>query len=39
VSDAIVRHDHAGDGYITQKQMKKVIDNYVLPTSDEHFSS
>ncbi|OWF48504.1 EF-hand calcium-binding domain-containing protein 6 [Mizuhopecten yessoensis] len=38
VSGAIVDFDHKDKGYITQQQMKKVIDDYVLPISDQHFS-
>ncbi|XP_069133814.1 EF-hand calcium-binding domain-containing protein 6-like isoform X1 [Argopecten irradians] len=38
VSGAIVDCDHKDQGYITQEQMKRVIDNYVLTISDEHFS-
>ena len=37
VSSALVDYDYKGDGHVSQKKLKKVIDNYVLPVADEHF--
>ena len=37
VSSALVDYDYKGDSHISHKNLKKVIDNYVLPVADEHF--
>lgn len=39
VSAALLDYDFKGDGYISPKNLKKVIDNFVLPVSDEHFQN
>ena len=37
MSSALVDYDYKGDSHISHKNLKKVIDNYVLPVADEHF--
>ncbi|XP_053398276.1 EF-hand calcium-binding domain-containing protein 6-like [Mercenaria mercenaria] len=39
VSAALLDYDYKGNGHISHKNLRKVIDNYVLPVSDEHFQS
>lgn len=37
VSAAIMAADSKGDGYISIPKMKSIIDNCVLPVSEDHF--
>ncbi|XP_076466442.1 EF-hand calcium-binding domain-containing protein 6-like [Babylonia areolata] len=37
VAENLMRYDSEGKGYITPKQMKRVIDRQVLPVSEDHF--
>ncbi|KAL3881564.1 hypothetical protein ACJMK2_027990 [Sinanodonta woodiana] len=39
VSNALMDYDYKGDGHISLTNLKKVIDNYVMPISSEHFMS
>ncbi|KAL4233424.1 EF-hand calcium-binding domain-containing protein 6 [Mactra antiquata] len=39
VSSALLDYDMKQNGFISHRNLKKVIDNYVLPVSDEHFQS
>lgn len=37
VSSALMSYDAKGEGKISPTKLKKVLDTYVLPTSDSHF--
>ncbi|ESO84984.1 hypothetical protein LOTGIDRAFT_236027 [Lottia gigantea] len=37
VSDAIIYYDHSEEGFISPTNLKRVLNKYVLPISDEHF--
>ncbi|XP_052809717.1 EF-hand calcium-binding domain-containing protein 6-like isoform X2 [Mya arenaria] len=39
VSSALLDYDYKNDGHISHRNLKKVLDNYVLPVSDEHLQS
>ncbi|KAL8588470.1 hypothetical protein ACOMHN_054049 [Nucella lapillus] len=38
VAENLMLYDTAGKGYVTPRQMKRVIDRQVLPVSDDHFA-
>ncbi|XP_046566155.1 EF-hand calcium-binding domain-containing protein 6-like [Haliotis rubra] len=37
VAEAIIYYDHRAEGVISPVNLKRVIDHYVLPVSEEHF--
>ena len=37
IQRAMMSFDFSGDGFITIEDLKAVIDNFVLPTTDEIF--
>jgi len=39
VSSALMDYDFKNNGHISHKNLKKVLDNYVLPVSDEHMQA
>ena len=38
VAENIMLYDAEGKGYITPKQMKRVIERQIMPVSDDHFA-
>lgn len=36
VSSALLDYDYKNNSHISHRNLKKVLDNYVLPVSDEH---
>lgn len=39
VSSALLAYDYKGDNHVSHTNLKKVLDNYVLPVSNEHLQS
>lgn len=38
VAENLMLYDAEGKGYVTPKQMKRVIERQVMPVSDDHFA-